>query len=104
MRGSPHRPGVIVLVIAIGLIAAAVPCPDDLAVEAGAPDQCGTPRSPDDSTTPAPSVCPCVCHVAFGVTPAIRVAPGSSVAEVEFSQAASNLDAVPALISHPPLA
>ena len=103
MRGAPRLSGLIVFAIAIGLMAAAIPCPDDLAVEAGAPDQCRTSGSPVDSPAPC-SICPCVCHVAFGVTPAIRVAPGLSIAEVKSPHLASGLDAVPAPISHPPLA
>lgn len=103
MRGSPRRYGLIVLMLVIGLMAAGIPCPDDLAVEAGAPDQCRTSGSSDDAPAPT-SVCLCVCHVAFGVTPAVRVAPGLSIAEIKSPQMASDLDAIPAPISHPPLA
>ncbi len=103
MRGAPRLSELLVLMIVLGLMAAAIPCPDDLAVEGGAPDQCRTSGSPNDSPTP-PSVCLCVCHVAFGVTPSARLDTTTPVAEFESPATDSNLDAVPAPISHPPLA
>jgi len=103
MRGAPRRSGLIVLLIVVGLMANAVPCPDDLAVDAGAPDQCLASGSTDDSPAPAPSVCLCACHLAFSVTPAIGVALCPPVAEVQSLVSNSALDAAPARVFRPPI-
>ena len=103
MRGAPRRSGLIVLVIVIGLTAAAIPCPDDLVVEAGAPDQCLASGSTDDSPAPAPSVCLCACHLAFSLTPAIGVTLCPPVTEVQSLETNSALDAAPARVFRPPI-
>ena len=103
MRGAPRRSCFIVLLVVVGLMANAVPCPDDLAVDAGAPDQCLASGSTDDSPAPAPSVCLCACHLAFSVTPAIGVALCPPVAEVQALETNSALDAAPARVFRPPI-
>ena len=104
MRRMPCRSGLIVLVVAVGLLAAAVPCPDDLAVETGASDQCLASRSEDGTPSPAPSICPCACHVALGFVEAVRVAPPLLVGDLLTPGPEADQPAVPALITHPPLA
>ncbi len=99
----PRRFGPVVLLLVIGLMAVAAPCPDDLEVDGGAPDRCLAAASSDDTPAPAPSVCPCICHIAFGVVGTVRVAPSPSVAQLHALKPAADLPAVPASITHPPL-
>jgi len=103
MSGMPRRFGPVVLLLVIGLMAVAAPCPDDLDVDSGAPDRCLAAASSDDTPAPAPSVCPCICHVALSVVGNVRVVPSPLVAELYIPAPAANLPAVPASITHPPL-
>jgi hypothetical protein len=103
MSGMPRRFGPVVLLLVISLMPAAIPCADDLAVDAGAPDRCLAAASSDDGPEAAPSVCPCICHVALGVVAIVRVAPSTLVAELHAPEPAADLPAVPAPITHPPL-
>ena len=103
MRRASRESGFIVLMIVIGLMAAAIPCADDLAVEAGAPDQCLASGSTDDSPNPTPSVCLCACHVTFGVTPIIGIALCPPIAEVQSLETNSALDAARSRVFRPPI-
>jgi len=104
MLGMPRRFSPVVLLLVIGLMAVAAPCPDDLEVDGGAPDRCLAASSSDDAPNAAPSVCPCICHVTLCVVGNVRVVPSPLVAELHAPEPAADLPAVPAPITHPPLA
>ena len=97
---------VIVLLLLPSLVGLAVPCPDDLLIDmGGGPDQCSTGASPDASPVDSvPAVCPCACHFGISIAPDAPALPAPLVGALHAPMKAADLAAVPALITHPPVA
>lgn len=54
----------VLVALVASLVALPTPCPDDLLVDLGAPDQClGAASDGGSPNQPAPSFCGCACHM-----------------------------------------
>ncbi len=96
---------VVVMLVALSVIILPFPCPDDILVEMGTPDQCYSQAPNDTGHAPgAPTLCPCACHVPIAVGPSLVALPTPLVELQVTAVRANGLEAVSTLITHPPLA